>query len=221
MNNSSSAKDLLREKGSRHRFRRGLLMIGFAVLIVLASAFIPTLQSFLQRYPNPTVIPTALIFTVIFAGVVLWLLFERYYWIRYNWKILEPLNIGGDDPLKSAVQVYEIFRLYAWTKRLLIYGSLIGAIALLLGSLGTSANWLAWGSMNLYAAIGDLVAGLYCLWLAYAIGRQVHPAELLLPKVLYLLLWGPDKGAMTEEQILQRSHELLAQIKELHPLWFT
>jgi hypothetical protein len=211
--------------GRRRRFWRGIVMISFALLIVLLSASVAELQRFTQAY-----ILTRYVLCIAFAFAFFWLVLERIYIVKQEWKQLQQWNIGGDQPHESAIQFYEIFRLYLKTKRLFMYGSLIGALALLFGCFGVGIVFqtvhingdLLSGSVsavNLYLSVVEIVLGAFCLRLSYVIGRQVHPAKLLIEKMLWLLLFG-NKGNDTSEELQRTRDELIAKIESEYPLWF-
>jgi len=200
-------------------------MISFAVAMVLSSAFVAELQQFAQAH-----ISTRYVFCGLFAVAFVWLFFERIYLVKQEWKQLQQWNIGGDQPHESAVHFYEIFRLYLKTKRIFMYGSLIGAMGVLFGGFGVRIvlqtihidGDLLSGSVsavNLYLSVAEILLGGFCLNLSYLIGRQVHPAKLLIEKMLWLLLFG-NKGNDTSEELQRIRDALIAEIEKEYPLWF-
>jgi len=211
--------------GRRRRFWRGIGMISLAAAIVLLCAFVSELQYFSQAH-----ISTRYVFCGVFAGAFVWLLFERVYLVQQEWKQLQQWDIGGDQPHESALQFYEIFRLYLKTKRIFMYRSLIGAVGVLFGGFGVRNVFetihfngdLLSGSVsaaNLYLSVAEIVLGGFCIGLSYLIGRQVHPAKLLIEKMLWLLLFG-NKGNDTSEELQRRRDALIAEIEKENPLWF-
>ncbi|MDE2631360.1 MAG: hypothetical protein KGM97_10270, partial [Alphaproteobacteria bacterium] len=187
--------------------------------------FVAELQHFAQAH-----ISTRYVFGGVFFVAFVWLSFERIYLVKQEWKQLQQWNIGGDQPHESALQFYGIFRLYLKTKRIFMYGSLIGAMGVLFGAFGVRIvlqtihidGDLLSGSVsgvNLYLSVAEIVLGGLCLRISYLIGRQVHPAKLLIEKMLWLLLFG-NKGNDTSEELQRIRDALIVKIEKENPLWF-
>ncbi|MGA7711068.1 MAG: hypothetical protein WCA81_04140 [Rhizomicrobium sp.] len=204
---------------------RGFGLIGLAGTIVFLSAFGPKLQVLAQndgiaRY----------FFGAIFAATFLWLLYQNIYSVAEEWRQFQEWNIGGDKPLDSATRFYEIFRLYMTTKRIFMYGSLVGAMAILFGVVGIASAIgpgridgspfsTSVSDIHLWLYPGEVLVGVLSALLSYRIGRQILPAKLLMEKVLWLLLNG-NKGNDKTEDIQRTRDNLLSEIEKTHPLWF-